>query len=139
MAAFAEPQFDLTEDTLDERTHVISVSGEIHVTTAPQFSRRLNDAIGQGKTAVVLDLADVTFIDSTGLSVLLNGLRRVTRRGGRMAIVCTNPTVLRLFEITRLDTTFEIVSSREEALRAVRGDEGAQGEGRAGGSSDGAP
>jgi anti-sigma B factor antagonist len=119
MSAFAEPQFDLTEDTVDARTHVITVSGELHVSTAPTFSRRLNDAIGQGKTAVVLDLSGVTFIDSTGLSVLLNGLRRVTRRGGRMAIVCTNPTVLRLFEITRLDTTFEIVRSRDDALRAV--------------------
>lgn len=134
MASFAEPQFELTEEELDSRTHVIAVSGEIHVSTAPQFSRRLNDAIGQGKTAVVLDLSDVTFIDSTGLSVLLNGLRRVTRRGGRMAIVCTNPTVLRLFEITRLDTTFDIVGSREDAVKAVRGEPD-----QPGGSSDGAP
>ena len=135
MASFAEPQFELSEDEIDSRTHVIAVSGEIHVSTAPQFSRRLNDAIGQGKTAVVLDLTDVTFIDSTGLSVLLNGLRRVTRRGGRMAIVCKNPTVLRLFEITRLDTTFDIVGSREEALQVVRGGPDAQ----AGESSDGEP
>ena len=134
MASFAEPQFELTEEELDSRTHVIAVSGEIHVSTAPQFSRRLNDAIGQGKTAVVLDLSDVTFIDSTGLSVLLNGLRRVTRRGGRMAIVCTNPTVLRLFEITRLDTTFDIVGSREDAVKAVRGEPD-----QSGGNSDGAP
>jgi anti-anti-sigma factor len=134
LASFAEPQFELTEEELDSRTHVIAVSGEIHVSTAPQFSRRLNDAIGQGKTAVVLDLSDVTFIDSTGLSVLLNGLRRVTRRGGRMAIVCTNPTVLRLFEITRLDTTFDIVGSREDAVKAVRGEPD-----QPGGSSDGAP
>jgi anti-sigma B factor antagonist len=134
MSAFAESQFDLTEDTVDDRTHVITVSGEIHVSTAPTFSRRLNDAIGQGKTAVVLDLSDVTFIDSTGLSVLLNGLRRVTRRGGRMAIVCTNPTVLRLFEITRLDTTFDIVGSREIAVKAVRGEPD-----QPGGNSDGAP
>jgi anti-sigma B factor antagonist len=140
MSAFAEPQFELTEDTIDDRTHVITVTGEIHVSTAPQFSRRLSDAIGQGKTAVVLDLADVTFIDSTGLSVLLSGLRRVTRSGGRMAIVCTNPTVLRLFEVTRLDTTFEIVRSRDEAVRAVRGGDGAQeGGGPDGGSSAGAP
>jgi anti-sigma B factor antagonist len=132
VASFAEPQFELSEDEIDSRTHVIAVSGEIHVSTAPQFSRRLNDAIGQGKTAVVLDLSDVTFIDSTGLSVLLNGLRRVTRRGGRMAIVCTNPTVLRLFEITRLDTTFDIVGSREEGVQSASGDQ-------AGESSDGAP
>ena len=79
---FATPQFDLTEEDLDERTHVIAVRGEIHVTTAPEFSRRLNEAIARGKTSVVLDLSQVEFIDSTGLSVLLNGLRRVTRAAG---------------------------------------------------------
>lgn len=119
--AFAQPaKFRVSADELDPSTQVIAVTGEIHVSTAPEFSRLLNDVIGAGKTQVVLDLADVDFIDSTGLSVLLNGLRRVTRRGGRMAIVCTNPTVLRLFVITRLDSTFEIVATREQALRAVR-------------------
>lgn len=119
--AFAQPaKFRVSADELDPSTQVIAVRGEIHVSTAPEFSRLLNDVIGAGKTQVVLDLADVDFIDSTGLSVLLNGLRRVTRRGGRMAIVCTNPTVLRLFVITRLDSTFEIVATREQALRAVR-------------------
>ena len=117
---FATPQFDLTEEDLDERTHVIAVRGEIHVTTAPEFSRRLNEAIARGKTSVVLDLSAVEFIDSTGLSVLLNGLRRVTRAQGRLALVCANPTVLRLFEITKLDTTFDIRTSRDEAIAAVR-------------------
>ena len=117
--AFAEPRFDLSEEDVDERTHLIAVAGEIHVSTAPEFSRLLSAAIGRGKTQVVLDLSDVEFIDSTGLSVLLNGLRRVTRRGGRMAIVCSNPTVLRLFVITRLDSTFTIVGSRRAALEAV--------------------
>lgn len=119
--AFAEPRFELSEDDLDERTHIIAVSGEIHVSTAPEFSKRLNAAIAKGKTAVVLDLTGTEFIDSTGLSVLLNGLRRVTRQRGRMALVCINPTVLRLFEITRLDSTFDIRRTRDEALQAVRG------------------
>jgi anti-sigma B factor antagonist len=118
--AFAEPRFELSEEELDERTHLIAVSGEIHVSTAPEFSRRLNDAIGRGKTAFVLDLSGTEFIDSTGLSVLLNGLRRVTRAQGRMALIVTNPTVLRLFQITRLDSTFDIAADREEALSLVR-------------------
>ena len=118
--AFAEPQFELSEEDVDERTHIIAIAGEIHVSTAPRFSVLLDDAIGRGKTAVVLDLSDVDLIDSTGLSVLLNGLRRVTRQRGRMALVCTNPTVLRLFEITRLDATFDIQASREDALTAVQ-------------------
>ena len=49
MASFAEPQFELSEDEVDERTHVIAVSGEIHVSTAPEFSERLNDAIAAGQ------------------------------------------------------------------------------------------
>jgi anti-sigma B factor antagonist len=133
--AFTEPEFHLTEEDLDRRTHVISVSGEIHVSTAPEFQRRLDAAISRGKTAVVLDLTETEFIDSTGLSVILNGLRRVTRQRGRMAIVCTNPTVRRLFEITRLDSTFDIHETREGALRTARAGYVATADG----SSDAAP
>jgi anti-sigma B factor antagonist len=133
--AFTEPDFQLVEEDVDARTQVIIVSGEIHVSTAPEFSRRLNAAIARGKTGLVLDLTPTEFIDSTGLSVLLNGLRKVTRQRGRMALVCTNPTVLRLFEITRLDTTFDIHPTREAAIESVRG----AYSGAAGSSADGAP
>jgi anti-sigma B factor antagonist len=132
--AFTEPDVQLLEDDVDRRTHVIAVTGEIHVSTAPEFSRRLNSAIARGKTAVVLDLTGVEFIDSTGLSVLLNALRRVTRQQGSLALVVSNPTVLRLFEITRLDSTFDIRSTRDEALRTVR-----PGYDAAGANSAGAP
>ena len=134
--AFEAPNFDLTEEPLDDHSVVIKVAGEIHATTAPEFSERLNEAIAGGKTGVILDLTGGDFSDSTGLSVLLNGLRRVTRQRGRMVLVCTNPTVLRLFEITRLDTTFDIRATREEALEAVRGP---GYNGAADGSSAGAP
>jgi anti-sigma B factor antagonist len=133
---FAEPRFDLREHEIDPSTTVIAVAGELHVTTAPEFSASLNDAIADGKTAVVLDMTDVAFIDSTGLSVLLNALRRVTRREGRLALVCTNPTVLRLFEITRLDSTFDIQPDVESAVASVSNRSGGQ---TAGGSTAGAP
>jgi anti-sigma B factor antagonist len=132
--AFTEPEFHLREEDLDRRTQVITVGGEIHVSTAPEFQRRLDAAIAKGKTAVVLDLSETEFIDSTGLSVLLNGLRRVTRQRGRMTVVCTNPTVLRLFEITRLDTTFDIHETREAALRTARAGYVATADGSSGGA-----
>src|SRR3954452_3275254 len=118
--SFASPQFELHEEQLDPTTRVISVTGEIHVTTAPEFSQRLNDAIAAGTTNVVIDMSGVEFIDSTGLSVLLNGLRRVTRNEGNLSLVVANPTVLRLFEITRLDSTFDIQPTREAALAHVQ-------------------
>ena len=130
--SFASPQFELTDESLDDATHLIAVRGEVHVSTAPEFSERLNDAIATGKTGVVIDMTEVEFIDSTGLSVLLNALRRVTRQQGRLALVVSNPTVLRLFEITRLDSTFDIASSRDEAISRVQSN-------GAGGSAEGAP
>jgi anti-sigma B factor antagonist len=136
--SFSAPKFELREHVVDSRTQVISVSGEIHVSTVPEFAQRLNHAIALGKTRVILDLTRVEFIDSTGLSVLLNGLRRVRRAHGRLVLVCENPTVLRLFQITRLDDTFEIVATRAAALDRVRGRR-AQEEDEEPDSSAGAP
>jgi anti-sigma B factor antagonist len=95
---------------------VAVVSGEIHVSTAPRFRHALEEVIERSDGWLVLDLTAVEFIDSTGLSVLLSGLRRLGQRGGHMALVCTNPTVLRLFEITSLDTTFDIFDDRPAAI-----------------------
>jgi anti-anti-sigma factor len=122
--SFAEPRFALREQRLDERTSVVTVRGEIHVTTAPEFSRLLTDTIVAGRTALVLDLTEVEFIDSTGLSVLLNALRQVTHAGGSMAVVCTNPTVLRLFEITCLDSTLDLHAEVAPALEQVQAADG---------------
>ncbi len=132
--AYISPDFHLSQESIDARTHVIHVRGEIHVSTAPEFSECLNQALADGKTAVVLDLSEVEFIDSTGLSVLLNGLRRVIRRQGSLVLACSNPTVLRLFQITRLDGTFDIQPTREQALARVQLQDG-----DGAGSSDGAP
>jgi anti-sigma B factor antagonist len=128
--SFAEPRFRIHERVVDDVT-ILAAEGEIHVSTAPELSAMLSAAVNGGRTALVLDLTGVMFIDSTGLSVLLNTLRQITRAGGRMAVVCSNPTVLRLFEITRLDTTFDIHAELEPALAMVQA--------AAGGSSAGAP
>jgi anti-sigma B factor antagonist len=126
-----QPRFRVTERALDERTTVVAVSGEIHVSTAHEFSSVLTASIDAGGRLLVLDLTNLAFIDSTGLSVLLNALRRVTHAGGRMTVVCSNPTVLRLFEITRLDSTFDIHPGLEPALARVQA--------AAGGSDAGIP
>jgi anti-sigma B factor antagonist len=113
------PRFELSEESAADGAHVMNVSGEIHVSTAAEFTQRLSAAIDRGNTTIVLDMSNVVFIDSTGLSVLLNGLRLVTQMQGRLALVCTNPTVLRLFQITSLDTTFDIFDDRAKAVAHV--------------------
>jgi anti-sigma B factor antagonist len=113
------PHLELGEERSDGGVHIVNVSGEIHVSTAPSFREQLNEVIERGSSMLVLDLSAVEFIDSTGLSVLLNGLRLVTQRHGRLALVCTNPTVMRLFQITGLDATFEMFTDRATAIARV--------------------
>jgi anti-sigma B factor antagonist len=114
-----DPKFRFAQERNDDGIDIVSVGGEIHLSTAPGFREALDAVIAGGDAAIVLDLSAVEFIDSTGLSVLLNGLRQVNQRHGRMALVCTNPTVLRLFEITSLDATFEICADRATAVASV--------------------
>ena len=114
--AFDAPNFDLSEQELDGSAVVIRVSGEIHATTAPNFSALLNDAIARGKNRIVLDLTGVEFIDSTGLSVLLNGLRRVTRVRGAIVDRLHEPHGPAPLRDHQLDSTFEILPDCDEAI-----------------------
>ena len=113
------PKFEISEEDGEGEAHVVALRGEIHVTTAPRLAEHLTNAIESGKTAIVLDMSGVEFIDSTGLSVLLNALRFAGQRQGRLVLVCTNPTVLRLFQITGLEGTFDMFDDRAEAIAYV--------------------
>jgi anti-sigma B factor antagonist len=111
------PHLDVSTEEPDEATRVVALRGELDVATVPAFRDALNPlADDETVTCICVDLVEVTFIDSTGLMTLLNALRRIVRRDGRLVIACNNPTVLRLFEATRTDATFEIVPTREQAL-----------------------
>jgi len=99
---------------------VLRLRGELDLHTVAQLRLSLAEALESGAGAVVVDLGDVTFIDSTGLAALLNALRRLTRAGRRLVLACEDGPVLRVLRLTRLDSTFAINASADEALRAVR-------------------
>jgi anti-sigma B factor antagonist len=113
--------FAIVEQRPDERTAVISIAGELDLATAPQLKWRLVDALEAGLGAIVVDLGDVTFMDSTALGVLV-GVRRGLDVGTRLAIVCTHPGVLNIFQVAGLDGAFDIFATRGEALAHVRGE-----------------
>jgi anti-sigma B factor antagonist len=119
MAALTD--FGLLDEPVDESTHVVSPQGEIDALTAPQLGRRLLGLVDEGKTGVVVDLSSVTFMDSTGIGVLLNALRALGSRRGRLVLVCPHERVLRPFQITGLTGLLPIFPSREEALGGLAG------------------
>jgi anti-sigma B factor antagonist len=94
---------------------LIAARGEIdHVSTA-LVANALRRATLEGQGPVVLDLSGTTFIDSAGISTLLNGLRRLTRVRRKLIVVCPPGPARRVFEMLGLVGTFEIVDSRGEA------------------------
>jgi anti-sigma B factor antagonist len=111
--------FDINTEQLGEGAYVISLAGEVDLYTAPEFKQQLLEVIAQGAREVVVDLTETTFIDSTTLGVLVGGVKRLREHEGRLAIVCSDPNITKIFEITGLDRVFSIYPSREATLATL--------------------
>jgi anti-sigma B factor antagonist len=109
---------DVREGRLDG-AQVLELSGELDASSAPALRERLAEVATRGGGSLVVELSDLSFIDSTGLSVLLNAKRRLTRRGRAFAIVCPPGHVRRILEVTKLLETLSCHDSRDDALGAV--------------------
>jgi anti-sigma B factor antagonist len=95
---------------------VIAVSGEIDVYTAPRLREMLIRLVDEEKYHLIVDMEGVEFLDSTGLGVLVGGLKRVRSHDGGIDLVCTQGRILRIFRITGLSKVFNIFDSVEEAV-----------------------
>ena len=111
--------FNVTSDRPTDSVAVIALSGEVDIYTAPRFKERMLELLDSGVANLVVDLSEVTFIDSTALGVLIGGVRRVNSAGGAMALVVVSRPVERVLSITGLDRVFTIHSTRDEALQAL--------------------
>jgi anti-sigma B factor antagonist len=108
--------FDIDDRRVDDRTHVVTVRGEIDLFTAPEFKQHVSAPIDAGVPHVVVDLSGTTFIDSSSLGVLIGAHRRLKLRGGSLVIVCETEPIIKTFRITGLDGVFTLVSSLDDAL-----------------------
>ncbi len=111
--------FHIEDRQIDAETHVIELGGEVDLYTAPEFKERMVQVIDAGRRRLVVDLSRASFIDSTTLGVLVGGVKRLRDVDGSLVIVCSDPSILKIFEITGLDRIFPIHASQEEALEAV--------------------
>jgi anti-sigma B factor antagonist len=97
---------------------VIEVGGEIDVYTAPKLRERLVSLVESGSYQLIVDMQSVEFLDSTGLGVLVGGLKRVRAHEGWIDLVCTQSRILRIFRITGLNRVFSIYDTVGEAVAA---------------------
>jgi anti-sigma B factor antagonist len=99
---------------------ILVIGGEVDYEVSPQLKARIMRAIKAGKRRLILDLTDVTFIDSTAIGVLAGAVERLDETGGgSLSIVSEHEKVLQIFEITGLESVVTVHASREDALAAV--------------------
>lgn len=113
------PAFAITKREPDERTSVISIEGELDLSTAPRLKLMLLDSLQAGVNRLVVDLSLATFMDSTALGVLV-GVNRKLDPDARLAVVCTRNNVLQIFEFSGTDGAFAIYPTLERALAYVQ-------------------
>jgi len=99
-------------------TTIVSVGGEIDVYTAPKLRDKITELVAAGSYDLVVDLEAVEFLDSTGLGVLVGGLKKVRAHDGSLQLVCTQDRLLKIFRITGLSKVFSIHDSAESAIAA---------------------
>jgi anti-sigma B factor antagonist len=107
--------FAVTHRVVDDSTCVVSVEGDLDLASAPQLKWTLIELLDKGYAQYVIDLSQLTYMDSMGLGVLV-GLRKRVDGTARLALACLPETQRKLLEMTGLDACFDTFASLDEAL-----------------------
>jgi len=112
-----EDKVDLTLTTREAGGKInVAVGGEIDVYTAPKLRDKITELVADGVYDIVIDMEEVEFLDSTGLGVLVGGLKKVRAHDGTLQLVCNQDRLLKIFRITGLAKVFVIHESADAAL-----------------------
>jgi anti-anti-sigma factor len=113
---------------MDQKTHttddgreviILTPTGRLDITTAWQFRLKLQDCVSRLSPYIVVNLGQVNFIDSSGLTSLVAGMRDADKAQGCFRICNVHPEAKLVFEVTMMDSVFEIFETEEAALTAT--------------------
>jgi len=102
-----------------ERVTVLAPKGRLDMSTAPLFRERVRELVASGAAHLVVDLEDVTFVDSSGLGAVIGGLKAARQAGGDLRIARPNQQVLLVLDLTSLNRVLRPYGSLEEALAGL--------------------
>ncbi|HEX4730818.1 MAG TPA: STAS domain-containing protein [Solirubrobacterales bacterium] len=118
--------FQASSSELEGGIRVLEIHGELDLSTATQLEEPLEEAVQAENAAVVIDLADCQFIDSTGIALIVRAWQRVDAAAGNggkggLVLCCPNEQVRRVLEVTGLEHSLRVFPTRDEAVAALRG------------------
>jgi anti-sigma B factor antagonist len=102
--------------TREGETLVVDVGGQLIVGNRQELKQRVLDELERGERRFLIDFARTAYIDSSGLGVLVSLSKMIREQGGELRLANLNEDLKTLFELTKLDTLFQIADSRERAL-----------------------
>lgn len=97
---------------------VVKVIGDIDINTSPEFKKSCDSAISAKKDKIVINLSDVSYVDSSGLATLVEVLKNMRAYGGKLKLASLSDKVRGLFEITKLDKLFDIAADEEGSINS---------------------
>jgi len=95
---------------------VCSISGELDAYTAPELRDVLDRQLDEGCSTILTDLTDLRYLDSTGLGILVGTAKRCRQAGGDLAVVCTRPNLLKIFQISGTQEILNVTPNQQAAL-----------------------
>ncbi|NBJ10011.1 STAS domain-containing protein [Microvirga arsenatis] len=107
----------LEVEQLQTDTTLIRLKGRLDAAAAPDLLAHLNEAVAEGRNSFIIDLAEASFIDSTGLGALVSGFKAARKSGGDLRLAAPSPQVQRLLRLTTLDRVFSIVETPRASQR----------------------
>ena len=111
-----DEDFAVRTARIGDDTYVVTVAGELDLHTVGRFEHELEQARTRGAGRIVVDLAGVTFMDSTALGALVRAQRELRLAAGDLALVSDDPRIVRLFAITGLDRVMRLHASLLQAI-----------------------
>jgi anti-sigma B factor antagonist len=101
----------------EQGNHIVLLHGEVDLESSPKARQIMLEAVGRGEK-ILVDLASVTYMDSSGIASLVEAFQRARKKEIGFALVSVNPAVLRVLHLARLDQVFIIHDNLESALNA---------------------
>ena len=114
------PEFSIIEQGSEAGHYVIAARGEIDLFTAPELKKGLTDAIEGGQHRIAIDLSEVSFLDSSGVHLLLRTRAVLGREDRALVIICPPGPARRIFEVAGIADLFALFESRDRAAASLQ-------------------
>ena len=101
-----------------ESITIIELSGEVDAQRSPEIKSKMRELIAEGKNKIVIDLEQVKYMDSSGLGVLVSGLKAARKESGDLKLTALQAEVQNIFELTQLNKVFEIFENQADAVKS---------------------